>query len=146
MKFNRIYDVEELLKINKNYIFEYDYFHQTGYHWAAKRGHTEILELLIKKGNHINMYDYNKRTPLWLASKNNQIETCVVLLNHGANPFLQNKEGYKPSEVTSDHDVKMIILENMEKRSLIGKFNYFKTTILKAMKNSIVSSNSEKSI
>ena len=76
--------------LSKEYLFDYDYFQQTGYHWAAKRGFKELLELLIRKGIHVNLYDYNKRTPLFLAALSNQRETCSILLSYGGNPFLED--------------------------------------------------------
>lgn len=139
MKFNRKAEVEELLKINKAYLFDFDYFHQTAYHWAAKRGYKEVLEVLIRKGNHVNQFDNNRRTPLWLAAKNNQYECCSFLLAYEANPFLDNKDGKKPVEVTTDPLVKKLIIDYMEKHSELNSSNYFKANVLKKHKMDVVS-------
>ena len=73
-----------------------------------------MLEILIHKGVHINLYDYNKRTPLFLAALNNHREICLVLLTYGANPFLEDKEGKKPVDVTTDGTVKQLLIKTME--------------------------------
>ena len=114
MKFNKIGVVEDILKLSKDYLFDFDYFEQTGYHWAAKRGFKDLLELLIRKGVHVNLFDYNKRTPLFLAALNNHRDTCLILINYGANPFLEDKEGKKPVDVTNDPGVKLLLLRTME--------------------------------
>ncbi len=114
VKFNKIQVVEDILKISKDYLFDYDYFHQTGYHWAAKRGFKDLLEVLIRKGVHVNLFDFNNRTPLFLAALNNHREICLILLSCGANPFLEDKEGKKPVEVTTDGSVKQLLMKTME--------------------------------
>lgn len=140
VKFNKRNEAEELVRMNRNYLFEFDYFHQTCYHWAAKRGYKELLEFFISKGNHINQFDNNRRTPLWLAARNNQLETVSVLLQHGANPFLDSKDGKKPVDVTTDKNVEKLIRENMEgKSSHLNASNYFKSNVLKKYKENFVS-------
>jgi ankyrin repeat protein len=114
VKFNKIEVVEDILKISKDYLFDFDYFQQTAYHWAAKRGFKDLLEVLIHKGVHVNLYDFNKRTPLFLAALNNHREICLVLLTYGANPFLEDKEGKKPVDVTTDGTVKQLLMKTME--------------------------------
>lgn len=114
VKFNKIDVVKDILKISKDYLFDYDYFHQTGYHWAAKRGFKDLLEVLLHKGVHINLYDFNKRTPLFLAALNNHREICLVLLSCGANPFLEDKDGNKPVDITTDGSVKQLLIKTME--------------------------------
>ena len=39
----------------------------TGLHWAAKRGHIEICEYLIKNNAHIDALDIMGRSPYMLA-------------------------------------------------------------------------------
>ena len=39
----------------------------TGIHWAARRGHLQITELLLKYNSDINALDISGRTPLYLS-------------------------------------------------------------------------------
>jgi len=39
----------------------------TGLHWAARRGHYNLCDLLIKKKSHVNALDICGRTPLYFA-------------------------------------------------------------------------------
>ena len=100
--------------INVLHIFEYDYFRQTPYHWAAKRGYNQILSILLDYGNHINQLDNEHRTPLWLAAKQNLYFTCEILLQKQANPFITNSEGKKPVDVATEQSVKKLILDHTE--------------------------------
>lgn len=49
-------------------------------HMAAKRGLTEIVEILIDKGACINLKDYHNRTPLMLAASNGKADCVEILL------------------------------------------------------------------
>ena len=97
-----------------------------------------MLELLISKGNHINQFDNQKRTPLFLAALNNHYEACAVLIAYDANPFLENKEGKKPSEVTTEENVKLLIQQQMDNRSEMGGASFFKTNVMKKHKNDAI--------
>lgn len=131
VKFDKLETVKELVNANNLYLWDYDYFHQTCYHWAAKRGYFEMLKFLISKGNHINQYDNNKRTPLWLAALNNQYLVCQILLENKANPYMDNKEGKKPIDVTTDSHVRKLIGDYMEIYSYMSGKNFFKQQVLK---------------
>jgi ankyrin repeat protein len=98
-----------MLEANVNYLLQYDYFFQTGFHWAAKRGYKQILELMIFFGNHTNLLDMSNRTPLHLAALNNNLEIVELLLKNKANPYLKNKDGKKPSDLATDAKVKQVI-------------------------------------
>lgn len=114
MKFENIPKVESFLIKDKRFLFEYDYFHQTAFHWAAKRGNNQMLSALLDYGSNINILDNEYRTPLWLAAKNNYFITCDMLLQKEANPFLLSKEGKKAIDVTYDGSIKKLLTEYME--------------------------------
>jgi ankyrin repeat protein len=116
VKFDDKIKVETFVKKEKRYLFAIDYFSQTAYHWAAKRGYIDILKILVKYGNNINQTDCNLRTPLWHAAKNNHYAVCQVLLEESANPFLEASNGKKPMEVSSDASIRKLINEYMEVR------------------------------
>jgi hypothetical protein len=114
--------VMELLLLDKYLLFEFDYFLQTGYHWAAKRGLKSTLELLTSFGNHINLYDLNKRTPLFLAAKNNHLDVCKYLLEKGANPFLKSSGNKRAIDVCSDETIKRVLKVNMDNINIVNKW------------------------
>jgi ankyrin repeat protein len=98
-----------MLETNTNYLLQYDYFYQTGFHWAAKRGLKRILELMIYFGNHINLLDMSNRTPLHLAALNNNYEIMELLLKNKANPFLKSKDGKRAVDLATDPKVKILL-------------------------------------
>jgi ankyrin repeat protein len=112
VKFGEFKKVQEMLEVDKNYLFQYDYFYQTGYHWAAKRGLKNILELLIFFGNHINLLDMINRTPLHLAALNNNVEIVEVLINFKANPFLKSKDGKRAIDLATDPRIKLLLSQH----------------------------------
>ena len=114
VKFSEDKKLIEMLTNDKEYLFEYDYFKQTGYHWAAKRGNVSTLGILISFGKHLNLKDNNLRTPLFLAAKNNHLEALILLFSFDANPFIQNIDGKLPVDVCSNDQCKEIIMKNME--------------------------------
>jgi len=91
-----------------------DYFYQTAYHWAAKRGYIEMLKILVNCGSYVNQTDYNNRTPLWHAAKNNHLQACEILLQKMANPFSEGKCGKKPLDITTDSNIRKLLNEYME--------------------------------
>lgn len=99
---------------DKKYLFVIDYFHQTAYHWAAKRGYNSMLSILVNCGPYVNQTDYNSRTPLWHAAKNNQFQACEILLQKVANPFIEAKCGKRPIDCTTDSNIRKILNEYME--------------------------------
>jgi len=112
--------VENLLLKDKRYIFEYDYFHQTAFHWAAKRGYNQILSTLFDFGVHINILDMKNRTPLWLAAKYNNSYICDLLIQNKANPFITDITGKRPLDVTNDPSIKKLIGDYMD----VNKYFY----------------------
>jgi len=52
----------------------------TGLHWAARRGHYELCELLIKYKSHLDALDILGRTPLFLALLKDNLKVFKLLL------------------------------------------------------------------
>lgn len=115
VKFNNIELVEQALKSNKAYLFEYDYYKQTAYHWAAKLGNKEILQVLLENGKCSNQYDNKMRTPLYFAALNNQLECVNLLLENGGNPQICDIEGKKPVDVTTNEQIRKNIIKAIDK-------------------------------
>lgn len=62
-------------------------------HFAALQGHNNLIDLLVKNGVNINATDAVGRTPLYLAVIKQFPDTVRVLLEHGANVNIGDKEG-----------------------------------------------------
>lgn len=115
VKFNNYQIVEQALHKSNSYLYEYDYYKQTAFHWAAKLGNLKILKLLIQNGKCLNQYDLKLRTPLYLAALNNQKEAVKMLLENGGNPQIADVDGNKPVDVTTDEDIKKEIYNYLDK-------------------------------
>ena len=60
----------------------------TGLHWAAKRGHIEICEYLIKNNAHIDALDIMGRSPYMLAMTGQNIKVFRLLSYYKADVIL----------------------------------------------------------
>lgn len=62
-------------------------------HWAADRGHAEILDLLLQNGADVNIADSEgSQTPLHYAISCGHTESVRILLKHGADPHIKDAE------------------------------------------------------
>ena len=43
VKYDKFDDIENMLHVNKDLLFCFDYLHQTAFHWAAKRNKVNVL-------------------------------------------------------------------------------------------------------
>ena len=114
VKFNNYELVKQALEINIRYLYQYDYFKQTAIHWAAKLGYEKMLELFLRYKRRCNIYDKDLRTPLYIAALNNQKRFVELLLDKGGNPFITDKDGKKPEEVTTNTDIKILLQTTTE--------------------------------
>ena len=60
----------------------------TGLHWAARRGHYELAEYLLKRKSHVNAMDILGRTPLFFALIKGNLKLFKLLLYHKANVYI----------------------------------------------------------
>jgi ankyrin repeat protein len=65
----------------------------TPLHYAASRGHTEVIKLLLENYAYIDAESPNKTTPLMMAASYSTPETVQLLLDEGADPTLRNQLG-----------------------------------------------------
>ena len=113
VKFGNYEFVKEALSNNKNYLFVYDYFEQTAFHWAAKLGDLKMLKILISKGKNLNMKDKKGRTPLYFAAYNNNFDCVKILCDNGGNIFMPDNQGKKPIDVTNNLKIKVFLNDLM---------------------------------
>ncbi len=60
---------------------------------AAKRGRTEIVQLLLSKGANVNDKNYKGETAMMEAAKKNRIELIEVLISNGGDVNAKNNRG-----------------------------------------------------
>ena len=113
VKFKNYQYVTEALQNTKSYLFSFDYFGQTAYHWAAKLADLEMLKLLLEFGLYHNQKDFKGRTPLYLAALNNHKEICNYLLMNNGNIFLKDKNGLSPADVAGNKELKYYLFDFM---------------------------------
>ena len=113
VKFKNYTYVNEALSKTKRYLFSFDYFGQTAYHWAAKLDDIQMLELLMDYGLYHNQKDFKGRTPLYLAAVNNHKDVCNFLLNNNGNIFLKDKKGLSPADVAGSKELKYYLYDYM---------------------------------
>lgn len=59
-------------------------------HYAAIKGHTKIVSLLISRGANVNEHSPDGDTPLILAVRSGDVDTVQALIKAGADPLLSN--------------------------------------------------------
>lgn len=109
VKYDKFEELEALLK-NPDLLFSFDYFHQTAFHWAAKRSKYKAVRTMVAFAKCVNLTDINHMTPLAIAAKNDDYEMCELLCSNGANPYIRNNEGKKPVDLTEDIKLRTYLL------------------------------------
>ena len=91
-------------------------FGNTPLHWAAIKGQSSLIEILLKAGANIEAKCTNYSfTPLIVAIQNNQISTFEKLIEKGSNIFAKDKDGNTPLHfaaiVGNENIVRKLILQ-----------------------------------
>ncbi|CDW80221.1 ankyrin repeat-containing protein [Stylonychia lemnae] len=89
--------VQQMIQSNKYFVYDFDHINQTALHWAAKRNHKDIVNLLIQNGANVNHVDMviiiiliflkGGRTALYLATKESNFACVKLLLAASAVPL-----------------------------------------------------------
>ena len=109
VKFKNYRYVKEALQASNDFLFVFDYYGQTCYHWAAKLGDIKMLTLLLDYGKHHNQKDFKGRTPLYLAAANNNRQICDFLLRNKANIHLLDKFGRNAADVAGSKELNLYL-------------------------------------
>jgi len=91
---------------------------------AASRGHSKIVETLLKHGANANDIDSNKRTALILAVMSRDLESVRCLLMHGANVNDVDSDGRTSlmlAAMHGDSEIVRCLLENGADLSITDK-------------------------
>ena len=106
MKFQNYKYILEALQFSTDFLFSFDYYGQTCYHWAVKLSNEKLLLTLIDYGKYLNQKDFEGRTPLYLAAVNNDKKMCDILIRNKANVHLKDNNGYTPADVAGSKELK----------------------------------------
>jgi acyl-CoA-binding protein len=86
----------EELKRNELLATHTDENNMTVLHWAADRGHVEIIEYLLDAGFDCNLIDSEGSTPLHHAAYSGNKMSYAALVNRGARSDILNLDGETP--------------------------------------------------
>ena len=98
-----------ILEQHKYLVLDFDYYYLTPLHWAVKKNFYEIIPKLLDYGAAIDPLNFIRDSPLHIAVKNNFFDSACILLYYLASPFLKDKDGKKPIELTNDFDMKSLL-------------------------------------
>eukprot|EP01097_Dermamoeba_algensis_P002017 TRINITY_DN17_c0_g1_i1.p1 TRINITY_DN17_c0_g1~~TRINITY_DN17_c0_g1_i1.p1 ORF type:complete len:482 (-),score=138.05 TRINITY_DN17_c0_g1_i1:183-1628(-) len=115
-------DVDKVMSLVTGELSERD---QLALHYAAQKGHVEVVRILLQHGFDINKKAKNNNTPLHLAAQNGHSEVARVLLEQGADGQAASTSG-TPAAVAKDSKTKEVI-ESFVNRS-IDNYSYSKST------------------
>ncbi|DAZ99117.1 TPA: hypothetical protein N0F65_008422 [Lagenidium giganteum] len=69
------------------------YFNRTPLHWAAIRGNSKVIDILVRYGGNVHARDKYGRTPLAWACLLNRVKAVEMLLKHGSDPNDRDDNG-----------------------------------------------------
>lgn len=95
---------------NNSQINDYDSEGLGAIHWAADRGHANILDILLKNGANVNLVDQESgQTALHYAISCGHLECIKILLNFGANPKIADSDDVTCIELAEESEDSNII-------------------------------------
>ena len=116
----------KILDSHKYIVLDFDYFYLTPLHWAVKYNFYRILPTLLDYGSILDSCGFVGETPLHISVKNNYYDCTCILLFYLASPFVKDKYGKRPIDLTSDFDMKNLL----EKIMKLHYSSYFQKTCI----------------
>uniref|UniRef100_A0A7S2XQY9 Phosphoglycolate phosphatase n=1 Tax=Attheya septentrionalis TaxID=420275 RepID=A0A7S2XQY9_9STRA len=109
---NQMKVVEALLSIQDIDVDIQGYLGATALCRASRRGHAEILQLLLQKGkSNPDISNIKMQYPLHFAAFKKHPQTVHILLENGANPLVLDRKGRTPDQDTSDPKIRDMIIQ-----------------------------------
>ena len=84
----------------------------TPLHVASKKGHLEIVEVLIASGGSVNQADKKGSTPLHIASMNGRSEIVKMLITNKGNFLHPNDEGRTPLDIAKTDEIRQLFTKH----------------------------------
>lgn len=78
-------------------------------HWAADRGHLDIVNYLINCRCDLNRTDIDGQTPLHYAASCDHIEIMKLLLDSGADTTIKDNDGFSVLDVANNKEIKLLL-------------------------------------
>lgn len=98
-------DDDDIFTEKKQLVNEHDQHGLAAVHWAADRGHADILDLLLTNGAEANLTDLeSNQTALHYAISCGHIEAVKTLLKHGADPLIKDADNLTCIDMALDVD------------------------------------------
>ncbi|KAK4798541.1 hypothetical protein SAY86_030867 [Trapa natans] len=96
-----------------------DQYGLTGLHAASIKGHTEVVELLIRRGMDLECQDKEGHRPLHLAVEGGSVSTVQALIDLGADVNAATRSGATPlytAKAMGYEDIARLLEESMAER------------------------------
>ena len=99
------------------------------YSYILKKEIVPVINYLLEKRANVNAVDAKGNSPLFIATENDNKTLVQLLIEHGANPFIQNKYGQMPISYAKERNLKDIfdILKRGEKNGTAEQRLFFAT-------------------
>jgi ankyrin repeat protein len=97
----------------------------TPLHYAATKGHLEVMRLLLQEHAFVDAESPNRTTPLMMAARYGTLEAVQLLLEEGAVPTLKNQQNLTAidfANLAQRQDVADAIRKNLRERQPRGKW------------------------
>jgi ankyrin repeat protein len=105
--------IKTLLRDNPDLVSSKDVgLGRTPLHWAAIKGHIEVVELLLANGAAVNAKDRHGDTPLHAAAEGGRYDAAALLLAKGAEVNMRDIEGITPLSMAISVAVVDLLLQH----------------------------------
>ena len=111
IKVKNLKQVLNILKINHNLVIDFDQFHMTPLHYAAKYNFYKLIPHLLGYGAYVDAKNSFGITPLMLCVKNSFLESIIILFLYMANPFVkfEKNEFHGKKDIKKEFNIKNIL-------------------------------------
>ena len=99
----------DVLDKNRDLVNVLDVDGMTPLHWAADRGHTEMVRFLLRRGADCNALDHCLNSPLHIAGMAGQKEVVRLLIDARADLTLVNAEGDSARSILKSEFPKLVL-------------------------------------